>query len=74
MKNIVSSICTMKTTTKMYLSVILSTVCIMFYQYQLSKASFLTLQRGDVFGGNNNIVTSESRNINDIKLKEVHIL
>ncbi|XP_055307498.1 galactosylgalactosylxylosylprotein 3-beta-glucuronosyltransferase P [Sitodiplosis mosellana] len=70
MNIISSSVCTMKTTTKMYLSVILSTLCIVFYQYQLSKANFVTLQRGDVFGGNNNIVTSDSRNINSIEVKE----
>lgn len=31
----------MKTSTKMYLSIFLSTACILFYQYQLSKANLL---------------------------------
>lgn len=33
---------TMKTSTKMYLSIFLSTACILFYQYQLSKANLLS--------------------------------
>lgn len=45
---------TMKTSTKMYLSVVLSTICIMFYQYQLSKASLLTMQNGNSANGNGN--------------------
>lgn len=45
----------MKTATKMYLSVILSTLCIMFYQYQLSKANFITSQRN--IGGSNAIIS-----------------
>lgn len=51
----------MKTATKMYLSVILSTLCIMFYQYQLSKANFITTQRNN---GGNNAVISDSAIIN----------
>lgn len=47
------SIWKMKTATKMYLSVVLSTLCIMFYQYQLSKANFITSQRN--VGGSNTI-------------------
>lgn len=43
----------MKTSTKMYLSVVLSTVCIMYYQYQLSKASVWNV--GGTGNGNNNI-------------------
>lgn len=54
----------MRTTTKMYLSIILSTACIMVYQYQLSKASFLTLQGN---GGNNN-----STETNEVLLKSQH--
>lgn len=50
----------MKTATKMYLSVILSTLCIMFYQYQLSKANFVTTQRN----GGNNAVISDSGIVN----------
>lgn len=45
----------MKTATKMYLSVVLSTLCIMFYQYQLSKANFITSQRN--IGGSNAIIS-----------------
>lgn len=45
----------MKTSTKMYLSVVLSTACIMFYQYQLSKASWITLQTT-----NNNVNSIEN--------------
>lgn len=56
----------MKTATKMYLSVILSTLCIMFYQYQLSRANFLTLQGNEVSGGINSMV--DNQNIrNDLK-------
>lgn len=43
----------MKTSTKMYLSVVLSTVCIMYYQYQLSKAS--VWNGSGTNNGNNNI-------------------
>lgn len=46
----------MKTATKMYLSVILSTLCIMFYQYQLSKANFISTQRN----GNNAIISDSA--------------
>lgn len=49
----------MKTATKMYLSVILSTLCIMFYQYQLSKANFVTQRNGG-----NNAVISDSGIVN----------
>lgn len=38
----------------MYLSVVLSTICIMFYQYQLSKASLLSLPGTNNNGNNNN--------------------
>lgn len=56
----------MKTATKMYLSIILSTLCIIFYQYQLSKASFVTLQRNINAGGSQSVVTgSESRIISE---------
>lgn len=48
----------MKTATKMYLSVILSTLCIMFYQYQLSKANFITTTRN--IGGNNAIISDNA--------------
>lgn len=71
MRNISNSVCTMKTTTKMYLSVVLSTLCIVFYQYQLSKANFVSLQRNDVIGGTNSILTSDNRNINSKEAKEV---
>lgn len=54
----------MKTATKMYLSVILSTLCIMFYQYQLSKANFITLQRSSTVGGSN-AVTIDNRIVNN---------
>lgn len=63
---------TMKTATKMYLSIILSMVCIMFYQYQLSKANFVTWQGG---GGNGNtnsgVVTTNRMGIesNEVLLK-----
>lgn len=56
---------TMRTTTKMYLSIILSTACIMVYQYQLSKAGFLSLQGN---GGNNN----NSAETNEVLLKSQH--
>lgn len=51
----------MKTATKMYLSVILSTLCILFYQYQLSKANFITTQRNI---GRNNAIISDSGLVN----------
>lgn len=35
---------TMKTSTKMYLMVFLSTTCIFLYQYHLSKAGLITSQ------------------------------
>lgn len=49
------SMLTMKTSTKMYLSLVLSTACIMFYQYQLSKASLLSWQSNDGLVNNNGI-------------------
>lgn len=55
----------------MYLSVILSTLCIVFYQYQLSKANFVALQRNDGIGNSNNIVTNDNRNINNKEILEV---
>lgn len=61
----------MKTTTKMYLSVALSTLCIIFYQYQLSKANFITLQRSDVSGGSNSIITNYNQNVVGKDIKEV---
>lgn len=64
---------TMKTATKMYLSIILSMVCIMFYQYQLSKANFITWQGGGNTGSNTNsgIVTTNRNSIdaNEVLLK-----
>lgn len=51
---------TMRTATKMYLSIILSMVCIMFYQYQLSKANFITWQGGD--GNTNSGIIAQNRN------------
>lgn len=63
-----SNLVKMKTATKMYLSVILSTLCIMFYQYQLSRANFLTLQGNEVSGGINSMATIDNQNIrNDLK-------
>lgn len=59
---------TMKTTTKMYLTVMLSTACIMVYQYQLSKASFMTLQGGNT----NNINGNNSSNEANEVLKKQH--
>lgn len=63
-----SDLVKMKTATKMYLSVILSTLCIMFYQYQLSRANFLTLQGNEVSGGINSMATIDDQNIcNNLK-------
>lgn len=58
---------TMRTTTKMYLSVVLSTLCIIFYQYQLSKANFITLQRNDVSGS----ITNYNQNAVGRDIREV---
>lgn len=47
----------MKTSTKMYLSIVLSTLCILFYQYQLSKA----MSSGNVDHIENNEVATLTR-------------
>lgn len=62
MKSIVSNK-KMKTATKMYLSIILSMVCVMFYQYQLSNANFITWQGGG--GPSNNGILSTNRSGTD---------
>lgn len=56
-----SGVWKMKTATKMYLSVILSTLCIMFYQYQLSKANFITSHRNV---GESNGILNDRRVVN----------
>lgn len=63
------SMLTMKTSTKMYLSLVLSTACIMFYQYQLSKASLISsIQNTNGLINNNGIENDvvRGKKINDL--------